>query len=273
MQNRRFLVFCFLLPIYILTSCGDRIEGCLDIEAENFDADADKDCCCDYPDLVLQFNHAFGNQSFRLETPFSYESTTDTFSVNEMRILFSKTHPIRSGLEFEMDKTISVGVDDEMGSEILEFEDNFVVVTPERFTYTINEFNYPGMFEGVALKMGLDEEVRRVIPDSVGIDGHPLESEVDSIWAADIGYFYLYLDVVPDYKLPEVSRKFVIYGSDTHNLTYWHTLTAEMGYDFKIDFKIDYKLLFDGINFEADSENYVTQELFDNLPSSVSILE
>ncbi len=258
------ILFCF--------SCGESVEGCLDITAENFDANADKDCCCDYPDLIINFDPIYDLERFSLDKKYPYNSNLDTFIVEEFSLLFSEIHPIQSGEEIETDKLIRIGVNDDLGQETLTVEDNFIVVTPERFSYIVNEFNHPGSFDGIAILNGLTDENRRIIPDSVLVSGHPMTSETDSIWNEDIGYFYLYMKVIPNTVDLEEFKEVVIHGEDITSLNYVGTLNNEVGYDFEIDLQIDYKLLFDGINFEADNENIISQKLKNNLSLSISMM-
>ncbi|HMV23421.1 MAG TPA: hypothetical protein PKA71_03780, partial [Saprospiraceae bacterium] len=49
--------------VLFFTACYQPKEGCLDINATNFDATADEECCCQYPVLQLKFKHfASGNE-------------------------------------------------------------------------------------------------------------------------------------------------------------------------------------------------------------------
>ncbi len=272
MQFRLILIFYFILFIGI-TSCADKIEGCLDINAVNFDVDADVDCCCTYPDLVVNFNHVFGDTTFRIANEYPYNTDLDTFLVNEMSILFSNIHPIQNGVPYLVDDQIAVNVNDTQGEETLELEDNFIVMTPTKFSYSVNGFSRSGTYDGVELLMGLDADARRIIPDSVFVTDHVLQSEQDSIWEETIGYFYLYLDVVPDKDLPDISKKIVIYGDDSVELEFFGEIFGDIGYDFEIDLKIDYKILFDGINFDADDESAISQKILDNFPNAISLLE
>ena len=53
-------------------SCNTRIEGCLDIQAENFDFSAERACddCCTYPSMLLSLSQKWDDENF---------SNTDTF--------------------------------------------------------------------------------------------------------------------------------------------------------------------------------------------------
>ncbi len=272
MQFRIFIIFCFFIALMFTYSCGNRVEGCLDINAVNFDVEADKDCCCTYPDLILNFNHVFGDTIFRLGNEYSFE-LTDTFIVEELRILMSNAHPVKEGVEYQVDDTLFVNVDDGLGQETLELEDNFLIMSPEQFSYSINSFSQPGTYEGVVITSGLGGDARRIVPDSIVLKEHPLIPQTDTLWNETVGYFYWYLKVIPDKNEPDISREFIIHGENSSQITLSGTVFGDIGYDLEIDIEIDYENLLDGIDFEADNEITITQKLIDNLPLSLSLLE
>ena len=271
MQYRYLLII--LTFLFFVISCGEKKEACLDIEATNFDASADKDCCCTYPELVMNVAHQFDTLPFRLGSTFTYNEI-DTFAVEEMSLLFSKIHPIKDGITEFTDDTIHIEIDDVLGAEQLVIEDNFVLIKPNRFEYTIGTFSKPETYDGIEMTFGLGGDLERIIPDSVYTDGHILQSESDSIWSEDEGYFYLYLKVLPIASEPDNTREIVLSGAN--HLLDWNIeeqLLADIGYDFEINIKIDYKILFDGIDFVGDDTETIALTIKQNLISSISFDE
>ena len=71
-------LFCYFLP----TSCFEPEEGCLDIEANNFQLAADRDCSkdapsncfCTYPSVSLRVVHVFDKLDFRTDTVYRINS-------------------------------------------------------------------------------------------------------------------------------------------------------------------------------------------------------
>jgi hypothetical protein len=254
-------------------ACGDREEGCLDIKAENFDASADKDCCCDYPDLLMNVQHTFDTISFKLDSAYHYPNG-DTFSIKDLYIMVSEVHPLAEGLPYSISDTINIGVNDALGQELLVLENNFATLCPTRYTHPIGTFQYPGQYEGVSLRLGVNDEVNRILPDSVYISGHPLKSDTDSLWAADGGYFAMRIQVAPQASNPDVLRDITVWSDGyTKEFNINGNVSAELGYDSNFNIKIDYKTLFDGIDFEADTESLISTKLSDNLPFSIQITD
>jgi hypothetical protein len=271
MQYRYLLLIITLL--LIVTACGDKKEACLDIEAANFDVSADKNCCCIYPELIMNVAHQFDTLPFRLDSTYTYNEI-DTFVVEQMSLLFSRIHPVKDGIAKLTEDTIHINIDDALGAEQLEVEDNFLLIQPNRFEYTIGTFAEPETYDGIELTFGLGGDLERVLPDSVHTDGHILASEDDSIWSEDKGYFYLYMEVLPVASEPDNKREIVLYGAN--HLLEWNLeqqLLADIGYDFEINIKIDYKILFDGIDFVGDDTETIALKIKQNLISSISFDE
>ncbi len=274
MQFRFFILFLAII-LLSLFSCGEKIEGCLDITATNFDAEADTHCCCTYPNMIFNVNHVYDTLSFRLEEIYPYPNNSiDSFIIDTCNILFSNIHPYQGGNTFEVNDTLHIGVNDALGEETLIIENNFALVSPDQFSYTIGSFALPGNYDGIQLNFGLDEETSRIIPDSVYISNHVLNNEVDSVWEQTKGYFFMYLSVIPDHNQIDVYKKITIFGNiNMLNLDIQGNIFGDTGYDFDINLKIDYNLLFNGIDFEADSENSITNQILDNFPFALSIIE
>lgn len=269
----KYLFLYLVVSLFFVAACGEKKEACLDISAVNFDASADKNCCCTYPELVLNVAHEFDTLPFRLDSTFTYNEI-DTFAVEQMSLLFSKIHPLKDGTPLLLDDTIHIGIDDALGVEQLEIEDNFVLIKPNRFEYTVGTFSLPDTYDGIELTFGLGGDLERVLPDSVYKEEHILQSESDSIWSEDKGFFYLYLEVLPIASEPDSKREIVLYGAN--HLLEWNLeqqLSAEFGYDFEINIKIDYKILFDGIDFVGDDTESIALKIKQNLISSISFDE
>lgn len=271
-NRMRYKYLLYILTIvFFATACGEKKEGCLDIIAANFDASADNDCCCTYPNLVMNVTHKFDEDlTFRLDSAYTYNGI-DSFVVKDMSLLFSKVHPIKDDVIYLTEDTIHINIDDNQGAERLEIEDNFVLVKPNRFRYEIGTFSKPDTYDEIELTFGLGGDLERIVPDSVYATEHILQSEEDSIWTSDEGYFYLYIKVLPISTEPNNEREIVLSGAN--HLLEWNMeqqLLADIGYDFELNIKIDYKTLFDGIDFVADDDETVGLKVKQSLISSIS---
>ncbi len=60
MTSLRFLIACLIYGLF--ASCGNLKDGCLDVNAINFDVSADENCCCIYPTMGVSFDYYNGDQ-------------------------------------------------------------------------------------------------------------------------------------------------------------------------------------------------------------------
>lgn len=271
MHYKQFLYISLIL--LLITSCSEKEEGCLDIKATNFDASADKDCCCTYPSLVLNFSHKFDTLSFRVDEEYTLNEV-DTFTVSSITMLFSGIHPLKNGATSFVEDTIHIQLDDGIGNQLLEIEDNFILVKPTRFEYEVGTFSEPNTYDEIELDFGLKGDLNRIVPDSVHQSDHVLRSESDSIWNETEKYFYLYMNVTPDKDQPDLTKEVIISGENNQiELLLDGPLLADVGYDFDVNVQIDYKLLFSGIDFVADDSINIANMIQQNLANSISILE
>ncbi len=270
---RLLFIHIFILLIFLCPSCSEKTEGCLDIEALDYNVAADVDCCCTYPELVLNVSHKFDTLALRLGNEFTLNEI-DTFIVNESKILFSRMHPRQNGIISFVDDTIHIPLDATGGNTLLEIEDNFILVQPDEFVYPIGTFVGPGIYDELEFRFGLEGDLNLIIPDSVHQTDHVLRSESDSVWSDDKGYFYMYLDITPNKEQPDITKEVIIYD-EANQLDFLLSgeLVAGTGYDFEVNITIDYKLLYQGIEFVTDDELTIAQKIQQNLMNSIYLTE
>ena len=96
----KILLICNLV---VLNACYEDQEGCLDINATNFDVEADINCpdCCTFPMLQLDYQHKAETADTTIN--FSYESITyqdgagNPFRVRSVQYYLSDFHLIIPG--------------------------------------------------------------------------------------------------------------------------------------------------------------------------------
>ena len=97
-QPSKILFFLLHFSFFILSSCYEPQEGCLDIDATNYSISADDPCatCCTYPTLTLAFNHLVESTedtvSLRYGVFYPNEGTaitTDSFMLDRARFFIS----------------------------------------------------------------------------------------------------------------------------------------------------------------------------------------
>ncbi len=262
--------FILFIVMTILVIACSKDEGCLDIYATNFDASAEKDCCCEYPSLILNTNHVFDTVAFRLEENLTFDNI-DTFQILESNLLFSNINLINNNAKYIIDDTIHVNSNSQ--SHVL--TDDYVIIKPSKFSYNIGTFSHTlETFDQFEWLWGLDEESNQIVPDSIYIDNHALSNDTDTIWSSNEGYFLYYLKFIPNIQQADIQREIVIHDmTNSINQSFISNINNNIGYDLEINIQINYHTMLNGINFEADSETTIIQKIINNFNSSITLLE
>ncbi len=184
-------------------------------------------------------------------------------------MLISEVHLTKSGVDFLVDDTINIR---DVNSDLLELEDNFTIVKPNQFSYTIGTFSQNDIYDGVSLRLGTDNLLDDIIPDSVYQDNHALSNDTDTVWfMPDTGYVQMYLEVCSDLMDETACREIAVYDYSPSEFSFSGTIESTIGYNDTIKTELNYKVLFDGINFETNSELIISDRIWDNFPNSLTI--
>ena len=251
-----FLIFLFQ------TSCYEPQEGCLDINATNYDVAADDPCadCCTYPTLSVSALHrvdfSFGGDTsllFLYDTlyPNYAAGNADSFVIDRARFFISDIKLIKdSGEEVGVVDTLEL---ETSTGEKLTVDDSFVKLDRDIFaTRSVGNIFTSGTFKGVKFTIGLDENLLNIDPMSVP-SGHPLSIEEDVL-----NYDTLMGTYLPNlliYRQDTVSADSIfvkINEPDTLTLFFDAPFELDRGFDAILVLRLDYMKWFDGVNVDED---------------------
>jgi len=199
-MNTRTQILFLLVIVLLQTSCFEPTEGCLDIEATNFDASADDACddCCTYPQLKLSVFHAITKDNWNMTEDtcifhastlaFENEITSQTdssfYQLDNMLFYLSDFRLVSSTNEvYQVSDTIQLNILDnavtleEKDTTVI---DDFILVKRLNSSYTLGEFIAPGNFEKIQFKVGLLPRLNTTNPDTLD-SSHPLAISRDSM--------------------------------------------------------------------------------------------
>ncbi len=91
----------------LVSACYTPIEGCLDTEATNFDASADKDCCCKYPLLVLNVENAYDTLIWKPDTAYQND-LGQWFRIRDIVFYVSELKLTQNGVSGVVEDTITL---------------------------------------------------------------------------------------------------------------------------------------------------------------------
>ena len=266
-SNKQGQIFSLLslLTLLCFFSCKDLEEGCLDIEATNYDVTADEACpdCCTYPRLRLDVLYKVDSLNMIYDNPYVMENdsvikiTKTKFYISDLR-LCNGNEILEVGDRIDLDLINS--------SQSVNLKDDFTLITRDvsSFTYEIGEIRGTGTFDTLKFFVGLDETANAVDPDLAPED-HALAIQPDSMWSINDAYFFNKLSVVPDTSRMDSIRTFNVFGPEKLiEIALPLEKRVDLGFDVTIRLTVDYKLWFRGIDFVADSESDIIEEIVSN---------
>lgn len=262
-------IFWCLILLTTLQSCYEATTACLDIQATNFDIDADNACldCCTYPKIKLAFDHEYAitPDSFvnlKLVDSVYLDGAGNAFRFNRVQFYVSNFRLVRTG-GGEVGVIDTVGMDIVSSStgniESIVVEDNFLLANPLiTSTLTIGDFRESGTFSGIRFDIGIAGEPNQAFPTSLP-DDHPLSTQ-DPAMHFDVledGYIFtrmeLFRDIVETDTIPIVLE----IGMPTNLKTIELPANFEVkeGFDVTFAIRVNYAKWMEGISVGDDYDN------------------
>ncbi len=256
-----------------LVSCFEPQDGCLDIEATNFDASADKDCCCEYPLLVIEALHRYGSDTVQyLPDSLYVNDAGQIFRIKSVAFYLSEIQLFQNGGLLTVSDTVQLQTYSSTGSDTTKetFTDDFLLVRRTPVDNPTGDFRPAGTFEKVRMRLGLSDDAQRVIPRLAPV-ASPLRIQGDSLWyGPSTGYVFLQAVVVRDSTQSTKPDTLAFTEADLTGFFIEQTgsfVHASGGYDFRLKLGIDYKKLFEGINWTNGDIPAWKSQIVANLPS------
>ena len=282
--------FSFLLILFIV-SCQSPSEGCLDIDATNFDAAADESCmdCCTYPKLKLKILHSVTSTgTMQQDTCITHSmdlvftnGENNYFKIKDIVFYLSDFQLVTaSGAVEEVENRITLSIYDDLiaqTSKDTTVKNDFVLV--ERgggFNYTIGTFRKPGMYAKVRFKIGISPSLNSTDVDALPT-AHALSgSKRMHFDTRGQGFIFQKFTVVKDtmtdltetetYEIGQIFTNAIEVELDFPRV-------FEPGFDVEIPLKVNYTTWLKGINFAADTEADIKSAIVNNAAEAFTIGE
>ncbi len=268
--------FCFLY------SCASKKDGCLDINATNFDVSADQSCgdCCTYPTLKLTFSHKIvpavnpdSTANFKYNTAYQIPfDTSEVFDIERIRFHVSNFKLIDlQGNKIGVLDTIQL--ENDFGPFTV--EDNFAKVDRDIFTASsIGTFIGGGQYVGAEFEIGLDSEIQNAKPASTP-SNHPLNINNDSLLYDSIQNTYLTSLIIlnRDTLSSTDSTEIKLYESVSIPINFGLPVTIYEGFNLNIQIQIDYLKWFENIDIQLANIEEIELQILENLPNAFEIME
>lgn len=262
-------LYCFLSAFCLLvipSACLEKEDGCRDVSATNFAADAEIDCedCCTFPNITLEIEHAVGDTLLRYGDTVEF----DNKSINFLETSFYINGISLNGTDQNLIISDEITLTDRAGNSNL-ITDDIEIISRDisNFSYDIGTFRGEGTYEELSFQAGLTSIQAATNPASV-TSTHPLSSSNGLFELPDSSYVFTRLRLVN--LANGDTLQYNINTSVNINLPY--AVTVERSFDLTIPLKVDYLKWIEGINF-ADDPEVTTQIIVSNLSNALSIRE
>lgn len=276
----------FFLVLFQSIGCYEPTEGCLDINASNFDVEADEPCedCCDLPTLTIgilnRLSEADSNRSFQIDTPYPFFGDTNKiFKINRIHFYLSDIQLITDDDKIVISQDSSEISISNPPDTIERFIKNDIAYFQRGRIESKNlgSFSPSGSYKQVAFQFGIPDDLVNAVPQQIS-SAHPLGIQADSMnWEANDGYVFCRIDLVRDTSLNGTSgldsvSVIKITNPKVLNIELDADFDLQSGFDTKISLRVNFMDWFKNINdLRTDPELTIKNAIIDNIPGSFSL--
>jgi hypothetical protein len=145
------LLACTLL-IMLMSACNTRIEGCLDVNAENFDLNGERPCkdCCTYPSMQLSLTQKWNDDNFA-NTDTLIDSQSHAYKITDLKY-FMTTWSWKDveGNQFTVDT-----VEADCNGTPFRYTPDILVIDTRQFLYTLGTIRVAPHITSISATLGL----------------------------------------------------------------------------------------------------------------------
>ena len=277
----RSLFLSSLLFLALLPACIEDQEGCLDLDAVNFDVEADIDCiepCCTYPALQLAVRHRVVSADF--------PDSLQRFRYDSIYLLGNDAAPISFDVFRFYVQNVALLLSD---GSALQVADRLEVFSPTAGALTLiddvalidqAEFGNRrlgsllpgGTVTGVAFEVSLPEAWQLIAPGEFP-EGHPLR----------VGPSELLFDTLDGYsglatvfRIPPTTADSTVVrflGEIPVSLALDTPVPLRRGFDVTISLQLNYERLFESTAIATATDGTLFSAIVDRLPNCFELLD
>ena len=279
-RNKLLLALLAFLP-----ACYEPVTGCLDVEAVNYNLEADKNDSeeCVYPKVRLSLQHRYSKNDtlyrFGLVDSVYLDAQGNPFRLNNVRFYISNFHVIYdNGQEKEVDETLDILIPQPDGSKLERtIEDNFSLASPRvAQNYTIGTLKESGTLQEIRFALGVEGLANLADPASFP-ETHPLSLRDSSLYfSQDSGYVFEYIELFRDTAAADTIPVVLRIGTQPYlrevRLPVPVSFKKSKGFHLLLTLQVDYSKWFGDIDARLDSPEILTGKIVANLAQSFSVV-
>ncbi|MEO1435603.1 MAG: MbnP family protein [Bacteroidota bacterium] len=259
------LILLWILLISLFTSCENE-EACLDANATNFEAGADKDCCCEYPILSVRMAYVAGDVSFSVDSTYT-DGAGNPFQVTEIPMYLSQFALTKiDGSTLSVEDTV---VANDINGNALTLPDDVVILNSNTFLYELGTFRDFGSINQLSFAVGLSETANQADPSSFEAE-HPLSITEDSLYlSASEGYLFSRLTI--NYNNGSNLSLPISGNNNRVDLHLDLSTSIDRGFDFEVQLDFDIPSLFSDVDLLNDSPNTIQEKIVTNSTAAFAV--
>ncbi|MEQ8703726.1 MAG: hypothetical protein RIC19_07390 [Phaeodactylibacter sp.] len=283
MRTNKFTAF-LVLVIALWSGCYEPQDGCLDLEAVNYNFEADNNAPeeCQYPELRIQFTHQYSTAdtlyNFRLRDSVYLDAAGNPFTVNAFTFFISDFELQRTdGTYLNIEEELDLYLFNTNGDIILQsVPDNFGLVTAGNSNVIgLGTLREAADLQSLRFFVGVNGQANVSIADSIPA-AHPL-GLTDSLlyFNQDSGYVYQFIELFRDTTAADTIPEQLRVGTFANLQQVALPVVGEKipGFNLKVVIQIDYRKWLEGINVVTDSKAELQQKIVGNTAEAFSLKE
>jgi len=256
-------IFPGLALLFVLSACYENVEGCLDVNAANYDLDADVPCpddCCTFPNLGVEVNHFWQGEALRTDT-FYRDAANNEFRFTRLRYYWSElTLRLADGSSLFPQDSVEAGLLGTSGDTVFQFvDDNLVLLaSTSSADQSIGVLRVDQAATGLDGTLGLTGTYRDIVPSTLP-SGHALNFQDGQL---HIGSDTAYLQLKLEYDLisggDTIARAINVPGSQSLSLDFGGGFTLPRGFDIIVSTAAETATLLNGLDLSGSDEELAT---------------
>lgn len=257
-----------LLGLFVVSGCFVPKEGCLDIAAVNYNASADEDCCCRYPNLVLNVAQSYDTLSYQRGGLYrGYNG--QIFRIENIVFYLSEFQAIKSGIAYTMGDSLDFKTYDFANNDTIvrNFTDDYTLIRRSPFLNTVATFREDGIFQSIACRLGFSDAANKIIP-ALTPANHPLRIQEDTLWR-NKEFVFLQAIVARDSLATTEHDTLRFTRADLGDffIQGYGNFEHQRGEDFVVGLKADWSVLFQQVDWATHNVAAWKSQIVANLPS------
>lgn len=262
--------WAFFALIVLLSSCFEPQEGCLDINATNFEPSADENCCCILPNYKVQMAHRVGEEIFNLDSTY-LNNLGQEFIIRNVQFYLSNFKLLDENNEaLEANQKLNAVWMENANLRQDSIKDDIILVNRPFFERILGTSSEVKDFQGVEFCYGLKDTANCVIADSIS-STHPLGPKTDSLYIYPDGKYHFAILELEDGNGNSYDLELGSNGLDIIFLDYFYS--PNRGEEASIRLITDYSMWLEGVNFLTMTKEQIADKIVLNIPSSFRIFE